>query len=231
MHDINDIFDSLINIVEEFPETDLRFSTMQDYINEISEFLEFTYNQKIQRLKHRLSTTTDDVTKDEMLCDLNKLQENGLDYLSHTIWGGVLTSIFASYENSIHEVFEFFSKKHGFPKFQKKARKSFISCAEEYSRTNFNLNLFEKPFDKKLLSELSHLRNSYVHNGCSLVLLPCDIRKIIEDKVYKDYSLGSKDGFWLANSKNTQLHFRHVYQCVTQYRRKVTDFLFEIPRK
>ncbi|MDP3742857.1 MAG: hypothetical protein Q8Q76_00745 [Methylotenera sp.] len=203
---------------------------MQDYINEITEFLEFTYNQKTLRLKHRISTVTDEVTKDEMLSDLYQLQENGLDHLSHTIWGGVLTSIFASYENSIIEIFEFFSEKYGFPKFQKKGRSSFITRAEEYSKTNFKVNLFGKPYDKKLLNELSQLRNSYVHNGCSLILLPCDIRKIIEEKAYKDYSLGSKDGLWLANSKNTQLYFHHVYQCVTNYQRRVTAVLFDISK-
>lgn len=230
MHDLNDIFDSLINIVEDFPETDLRFSVMQDYIHEITEFLKFTYNQKKLRLEHRISTVTDEVTKDEMLSDLYNLQENGLDHLSHIIWGGILTSIFASYENSIQEIFEFFSKKYEFPKFVKSGRRSFVKCAEEYSVTNFNCSLFGKPFDRKLLNELSQLRNSYVHNGCSLILLPCDIRKIIEERAYKDYSLGSKDGLWLANSKNTQLYFHHVYQCVTNYQRRVTAVLIDISK-
>lgn len=233
MSDPNEIFDSIEYVLQDFPESDYRFSTLQDYIHELTEFLEFTYRQKLQRLKHKISIETDEIKQGEMLGDLSRLEDNGLEYLSHTIWGGLLTSIFASYESSILEVFDFFNKKYNFEKFEKfekKGRTSFIDRAEQYSLKNFNCTLFQNPNEKRVLQELSLLRNSYVHNGCSLTLLSASIRKKIIDKVYKDYSLGIHNGYWLANPKNTHFYFHHVYNCFTGYQRRITDYLFEVAK-
>jgi hypothetical protein len=225
--EFDDIFDSAMDKMDGLPEIDYRFTTMNDYINEITEFLEFTYAQKIQRLKAKVPTVKDPVEQAEMESEIYKLEEDGLEYLSHTIWGGVLVSIFATYESSVQELFAFFESKQGKPKFKKEPRKSFIECAENYSRIYLRVGLFRDQTDKLLLEDLSKLRNSYIHNGCRLNLLPKRLRELIVEKKYKKYSLGSKDEKWVANAPNSKLYFRFIYESFLSYRRRATDVLFD----
>jgi len=225
--EFDEIFDHVMDKMEGFPEIDYRFTTMNDYINEITEFLEFTYAQKIQRLKAKIPTVEDPVEQGEMEWELYQLEEDGLEYLSHTIWGGVIVSIFATYESSVQDLFAVFEIKHGKPKFNKEPRKGFIECAEAYSIKHIKIGLFRDQTDKLLLEDLSKLRNSYVHNGCSLNLLPNRLREVIVLKKYKRYSLGTKDGKWVANPQNAKLYFRYIYDSFLSYRRRATDVLFD----
>jgi len=225
--DFDDIFDHVMDKMDGFPEIDYRFMAMNDYINEITEFLEFTYAQKIQRLKAKIPTVEDPVKQGEMEGELYQLEEDGLEYLSHTIWGGVLVSIFATYESSIQELFAFFETKQGMPKFKKEPRKSFMESAENYSRKNLHIALFRDRTDKVLLNDLSKLRNSYVHNGCDIDLLPNRLQEAILQKKYNKHSLGVRDKKWVANSQNAKLYFRYIYESFLSYRRRATDVLFD----
>lgn len=225
--EFDDIFDHVMDKMDGFPEIDYRFTTMDGYINEITEFLEFTYAQKIQRLKAKIPTIEDPIEQGEMEGELDQLEEDGLEYLSHTIWGGVLVSIFATYESSVQELFSFFESKHGKPKFIKEPKKSFIECAENHSRNNLKVGLFHDQTDKLLLKDLSKLRNSYVHNGCNLNLLPKRLCEAIVEKKYGKYSLSAKDEKWIANAQNAKLYFRYIYNSFLSYRRRVTDVLFD----
>lgn len=223
---LDELFDRAMDKTEGFPDIDYRFTTMEDYINEIAEFLEFTYAQKIQRLRAKIPTIEDPVEQGETAAELFQLEENGLEYLSHTIWGGVLLSIFATYESGVQELFAFFEKKQGKPKFYKESRKSFIECAERYSKEHLRAHLFRDHADKLLINDLSKLRNSYVHNACSLSLLPEKLRAAIIDKKYQDYSLGVKGEKWLANSKNTKLYFKYTHESLLSFRNRISDLLF-----
>ena len=224
--ELDEIFDFVTEKMDGFPEIEYRFTTMHHYIGELSEFLEFTYAQKIQRLKAKIEVEKDAVEKGELEGELFQLEEQGMEYLSHTIWGGVLVSIFATYESNIQELFAFFERTQGKPKFKKEPRKSFIECAQNYSKEHLNISLYGVENDKTLLMDLSQLRNSYVHNGCKLDALPKRIRATIVDRKYKGFSLGLKDGRWVANAKNTEFYFKFVYQCFVGYRRRLNDTLF-----
>ncbi len=226
LDELNYIFDRAMDKLDGFPDIDYRFTTMNDYINEIAEFLEFTYAQKKQRLKAKIPTIADPVEQGELAAELSKLEENGLEYLSHTIWGGVLVSIFGTYESSIQELLTFFEKTQGKPNFKKEARKSFIECADCYSREHLNTRLYRDSADKLLLDDLSKLRNSYVHNGCSISLLPTRLREAIIGKKYRDYSLSIKGEKWIANSKNSKLYFKYVHDSFLSYRERLTNLLF-----
>lgn len=223
---LDELFNRVMDKMEGFPDIDYRFTTMEDYINEIAEFLEFTYAQKTQRLRAKIPTIEDPVEQGETTAELFQLEENGLEYLSHTIWGGVLVSIFATYESGVQELFTFFEKKQGKPKFNREPKKSFIECAERYSKEYLSVHLFRDHADKLLLNDLSKLRNSYVHNACNLSLLPEKLRATIIDKKYKDYSLGVKNDKWLANPKNAKLYFKYAHASFLSYRNRLSDLLF-----
>ena len=218
---------SIIEKMDGYPEIDYRFTTMQDYIDEISEFLEFIYGQKTQRLKARIKAESNEEKKWDLIGELNQLEEHGLAYLSHTIWGGVLVSIFATYESSVQDLFTFFEVSHGQPKFKKEKGKSFLESAQKYSITHLNKNLYINRDDWALLKDLSQLRNSYVHNSCRINMLPKGLRSTIIDRKYKSFSLELKDGRWIANSMNTKLYFKYVYQSFNNYHRTLTDLLFD----
>ena len=229
MKELDDLFDSILEKRDGFPETDYRFTTLLNYISEISEFLEFTYAQKIQRLKAKIKSELDGFEKLELEGELNQLEEQGIEYLSHTIWGGVLLSVFATYESSILELFSFFEQKHGKPKFKNEKNKGFLDSANNYSKTHFNISLNINREDLILLKDLSKLRNSYVHNGCCIDDLPEALKFRVINREYKAYSLGIKDGKWLANAANTKLYFRYVYDSFSGYRRYLSSLLDAMP--
>ena len=229
MKELDDLFDSTLEKRDGFPETDYRFTTMLNYISEISEFLEFTYAQKIQRLKAKIKSELNGGERFELEGELNQLEEQGIEYLSHTIWGGVLVSVFATYESSILELFSFFEKKYGKPQFKKEKNKSFLEAAYNYSKTHFDINLYGSLEEKTLLEDLSKLRNSYVHKGCYIDNLPKELKSRVINKVYKTNSLGIKDGKWLANAANTKLYFRYVYDSFSGYRRYLSSLLDAMP--
>ena len=229
MIDLDDLFDSVIEKMDGFPEADYRLTTMQDYINEVSKSLEFAYAQKILRLKARINSELDDDEKFQLEGELHQLEDRGMEYLSHTIWGGILISVIATYESSVLELFSFFQQKHGKPKFKDnkdmKDKKSFIYSANQYSITNFNISLYRSGQDSFLLKDLYQLRNSYVHDGCNIERLPKELKTRVINKVYKTYSLGVKDGKWIANEANTKLYFQHVYESLSSYKRTLIGLL------
>ncbi|WP_394168919.1 hypothetical protein [Saccharospirillum alexandrii] len=225
--EFEDIFDHVMEKMDGFPSIDYRFKTMRDYINEIEEFLEFTHAQKIQRLKAKIPTIEDPVEKGEMEGELAQPEEDGLEYLSHTIWGGVLVSIFATYESSIQEIFKFFETKKGKIKFKKEPRKSFIESVENHSKKNLNIGIFQSRADKLLLNDLSQLRNSYVHNGCEINSLPNRLQEVIIQRRYGEYSLGITDNKWVANASNAKLYFKYIYDSFESYSRRSCRVIFD----
>jgi len=223
--ELNNMLESIFEKMDRVPDTDYRFTSIRDYIDELSEFLEFIYGQKTQRLRTKIKAENNEEKEWELKCELFQLEEHGLEYLSHTIWGGVLISIFATYESSIRELFKFFEDNHEKPKFKEENRKSFLESAQKHSKNHLNKNLYINQDDRVLLKDLSQLRNSYVHNGCRLDALPKELKATILDRKYKDFSLGLKDGRWVANSKNTKLYFKYVYQSFINYQRVVIGLL------
>ncbi len=73
------------------------------------------YAQKVQRLKARIRSETNDETQGEPKSELYQIEEQGIENLSHTIWGGVLITILAAYESSIEELFAFVADKRSLP--------------------------------------------------------------------------------------------------------------------
>lgn len=53
LDELNYIFDRAMDKLDGFPDIDYRFTTMNDYINEIAEFLGFTYAQKNNDLRQK----------------------------------------------------------------------------------------------------------------------------------------------------------------------------------
>ena len=219
--DLNRIYDYALEKFDDFPDTDYRFTTLDAYIDEVSEFLSFTYAQKVQRLKARMRSVLDPVEQAELAGELFALEEAGAESLSHAIWGGVLVTIFSTYESSIQELLVFFEKSRGVPKFKKEARKSFIESADRYSKRHLKFGLYRSDLDKLLIHDLLKLRNSYVHNGCRMDLLPTKLQDAIAEKKYQGYSLGIKGKTWVANSRNTKLYFKTVYDSFCGYRERL----------
>jgi hypothetical protein len=75
---LDDIFNSINEQMDGFPETDYRFTTMQDYIDELSEFLELVYGQKTLRLRARIKAENNEEKEWDLKYELQQLEEHGL---------------------------------------------------------------------------------------------------------------------------------------------------------
>ena len=226
-----DLDDGVSEAETKFPEADFRFLVLDNYINEISEILRVTYDQKLLRLRARISNEKNQYTKCELEGEVLELEEMGIEKLSHIIWGGVMTSIFATFESSIQDIFEFCSQEIGVSKFDKKnyPKKSFVQAANKYSKIFLGIGLYSSKQEKTLLTDLSQLRNSYVHNGCKIDSLNNKLKVVIQEGKYGRYALVEENGIWLANAENTKLYRDFASRCYFTYRHNIFRVLFANP--
>lgn len=209
-----------------FPEIDFRLSALESYAGTITESILFIHEQKCQRLRAQINSfgidSEEDIEDQAILSyELECLEENGIENISHTIWGGVLISIFSTFENSINQILVYCHAELLKPKFERINKQSFIRSVHAYSVTNLEIGLFNNELDVAILTDLTQLRNSYVHNGCKIDSLPKRLHDVIIEEKYGDYSMAIKDGTWLANEKNTIFYLRHTKECLQSYQDQV----------
>lgn len=176
-----DEFDILVEKAAEFPPLDGRLSALESYVNNLEEFINVTCDQTEIRLKAHANREEDPVAQAEIESEALQLQSIGRLEFSSTICGSVLVSVYFAYEASVTKIFNHLARKKslvsfdGFKEKQIKRIKeqngdkvNFLLVADTYSHEILRISLFGNRSGYFVLEELRGLRNSYVHNGCSL---------------------------------------------------------------
>ena len=210
-----------------FPEADARFTFLSSYIADLPEFVQTTYEQKRLRLKAEAESQKDDYEKLELLSELEHLEELGPESLAHIVWGGTLVTIFGTFENSVSSILAHCAKVLEKPKFKVHRHKGFIRSAHAYAAEVLGVRLFNSKTEYILLRDLGLLRNSYVHNGCSVLKFPEAMLEAITGGAYGGLSLTVENGAWRANEKNTKLFFKATENCFRSFQRQALQLLSE----
>lgn len=210
-----------------FPEADARFTFLSGYIADLPEFIQTTYEQKCLRLKAEVESEKDDYEKIELLNELEHLKELGLESLAHIVWGGTLVTIFGTFENSVSSILVHCATVLGKPKFKVHRDKGFIRSAHAYATEVLGVSLFNSKTEYILLRDLGVLRNSYVHNGCSVLKFPEAMLQAITGGAYGGLSLAVENGVWRANEKNTKLFFKATEDCFRYFHWQALELLSE----
>lgn len=212
-----------------FPEADIRFSALASYVGGITESISFIHEQKCQRLRAEINSEKNIEEKFELEVELDDLINNGTDYISHTIWGGILMSVFFTFENSILQIFDYCHSELLIPKFKTKNKLGFVRCANNYSTEHLEISLFVSSLEREAIYDLAKLRNSYVHNGCKTDT-PAKLKKLGDALNASKYGRNSPkiiNDTWYANENNTKLHLHYAHKCFYSYQDRTLSLIYE----
>lgn len=210
-----------------FPEADARFTFLSSFIVDLPEFIRTTFAQKCLRLKADAYSKTEDYERLELLGELEHLKKLGPESLSHIVWGGVLVTIFSTFESSVSSILVHCAKVLEKQEFKISPRKGFIHSAHTYASEVLGIPLFNSTTDYILLRDLALVRNSYVHNGCSVSRFPKAMLEAITGGAYGGLSLAVENGAWRANEKNTNFYFQVTEKCFRSFQWRALELLSE----
>jgi len=178
------------------------------------------------------SQDKDPVRQAEIESDINYMQESGKLEFSMTICGSVLVSVYFAYEASLTGVFDYLATSKSlvsFDTYKKKQKErikeehggkiNFLVIAEEYTKEILKINLFGGNSYASVIEELRVLRNSYVHNGCSLDDLVDSTKGKIINGTYKNV-LGHSDTLWYITPLGVSVFFKETYGSFKHFQRQ-----------
>lgn len=227
MHD----FDEPVEKAAKFPQLDSRFTALEFYVNGLSEFIAVTCDQTELRLKAQIRREMDPVSQGELESELIELQETGRLEFSSTICGSVLVSIYFAWEASVAKIFTYLAQDKSLPTFENfkktqnkenNGKQSFLALASAYSSDVLKIPLFDKALSLRLLEELRTLRNSYVHNGCSLDSISDRTRQNILNGKYSK-ALGYIDSKWYITPAGVSLFFKETHESFKNFQRRAIE--------
>jgi hypothetical protein len=228
-------FDDLVEKSANFPSLDGRFAALEFYIDSLSEFINFTCDQTELRLKAQIRREVAPVSQAETESRLIQLQETGRLEFSSTICGSVLVSIYFAYEASVVSIFNHLAQEKSLTSFENYKRKekdrikkdnngklNFLVLADTYSLEELGFSLFGKALNKSVLEELRMLRNSYVHNGCTLDSLSDRTKQNIVNGKYEK-ALGRVGLKWYITPAGVLLFFKEAHESFKYFQRCAFD--------
>jgi len=177
-------FDEMCEKASKFPERDKRFSALEGYVDNLEEFINVTHDQTVLRLHSQIKNESDPVKEGEVSFILSQLEESGKEDLSSMVCGAALVSVYFAYEASLLSWFEHLSKELESKKFaafknnRKNKKESFVRLAECYSSEILGFSIFSGAQGSEVIELLRKLRNSYVHNACSISGIPDKYRNL-----------------------------------------------------
>ncbi len=146
-----------------------------------------------------------------------------------------MVSIYFAYEASVVSIFNHLAQEKLVTSFEnykskeidriKKANNgklNFLVFANAYSLEELGFSLFGKALSKRALEELRMLRNSYVHNGCSLDSLSDHTKQNIVNGKYEK-AFGRVGIKWYITPAGVSLFFKEAHESFKYFKRLAFD--------
>lgn len=227
-----DEFDKLVEKAAYFPSLDGRFAALENHVNSLGEFIEVTCDQTEIRLKAHANKEKDPVTQAEIESEVWQLQNGGRSEFSSIICGSVLVSVYFTYEASIVNIFDHMARNSSLVLFENFKRKqanrikkenngkvTFLLSADAYSCEVLGLSLFGTHTGYFAVEELRRLRNSYVHNGCTLDGISEKTKNNIFNGKY-ERALGYLGSKWYVTPVGVSIFFKETYDSFKYFQRQ-----------
>lgn len=178
------------DLICEFPFAVGAFAELRRYVQAVHQFLPHASAQQAIRVKARLQQDGDPVRTGELESELEVIDRDAAVTLPRVVWGGVLVSIFAAYENGVRNALRHWQQTTGFAdEFKTLPRKDFLKSAEVYSTAHVAVPLFDNDQSRDVLVALKGFRNSFAHGSGLVSDLPTSLATAIAE--------GHRSGAWV----------------------------------
>ena len=161
--DTSDSFDAAFDAACAFPY--LTFAHLHSYVATVDQFLQLADDLQMKSIRDALAAEVDPVAMGELNHELKHRGEEGATATRRLIWGGLLVSIYAAFEDGIDQIFEHYRAANNGSRFKAKGREDLLSAAARYSSDSLGLQLFANANERAQLDQLRELRRSFVHGG------------------------------------------------------------------
>lgn len=202
----------------EFPHTAGAFAELQRYVRTVDQFLPHAASQQAIRIRAQLKRVTDPVRTGELEHELEIAALDATVTLPRVVWGGVLVSIFATYENGVRMALRHWQRTTNDPEdFCVLPRKGFIKSADAYASARFGVKLFQDGGSREAITSLNSFRNSFAHGSGLVSDLPATLAKAINEKQHPGVSIEIVDGQWIANARSAAYYTLSAERAASQF--------------
>lgn len=211
----DDLVSTVLNAGCDFPWSDGLFGHLERYIGTADHFLAIAQDLQSKSLAEALNSELDPVAVRELAYELERLQGADLKSNRRLIWGGLLVSIYAAFEQSSAQIFAHLQVAAGSAAFKIGRRENLIAATARHSTVNVGIEIFDTSVELGCLDQLRMLRKSFVHSGGKIVALPPDVWSAIQMTKGTGFPLEDHDERWCANAF-AALHYLKVARRVMQ---------------
>ena len=195
------------DLICEFPFAVGAFAELRRYVRAVHQFLPHASAQQAVRIKARLKQEPDPVRTGELEYELEVTDRDSTVTLPRVVWGGVLVSIFAAYENGVRNALKHWRHTTGFPEeFKTLPRKDFLRSAESYAKAHLAVPLFQAEHSREVLVALKGLRNSFAHGSGLVSDLPASLVTAIAQGRHSGAGIEVVEGQWVADARCAAYH-------------------------
>ena len=209
---------SEFDLICEFPFAIGAFAELRRYVRAVHQFLPHASAQQAVRIEAHLKRETDPVRTGELEHELEVVGRDSVITLPRIIWGGVLVTIFAAYENGVRSALKHWQNTTGnSEEFHCLPRKDFLKSAEAYAKTHVGVTLFQSDISRETLTALKSFRNSFAHGSGLVSDLPDKLAADIHDNRHPGVTLEVVDGQWVANARSAAYYLLSAEGAIKQF--------------
>lgn len=203
----------------DFPWQDGMYTHLGRYISSVDQFLALAQDLQSKEISDAITVETHPVALGEFQYKLER--HNSGDALStqRLVWGGLLVSIYATFEHGLEELFEHWRVATNGPAFKTKGSEDIVSAADRHSTQSATLHLFESPSERDCLNQLRILRNSFVHKGGRITDISPAVWAEIQARKHHGFPLEVVDERWYANAFAAKYYLDRVHRVMHRFSR------------
>lgn len=206
------------DLICEFPFAAGTFGELRRYVRTVYQFLPHASAQQSIRIEAQLAREADPVRTGELEYELELSAHDAAVMLPRVVWGGVLVSIFAAYENGVRTALRHWQSSTGeLEEFHLLSRKDFLKSADVYADAHLGVALFQNNKLREALTALKSFRNSFAHGSGLVSDLPDAIAKAIREKRHAGVMVEIVDGQWVANARCAAYYLLSAERAINQF--------------
>ena len=206
----------------DFPWQDGVFKHLGRYIVSVDQFLELAPDFQSKAISDAILVETHPVALGELEYALVRLNEEDVLLNQRLVWGGILVSIYATFEHGLEQIFEHWGMANDGPAFKAKGGEDIVAAAVRHSTECVGLRLFETTSEQDCLNQLRILRKSFVHKGGRINAIPPDAWIAIQSRKHCGFPFKIVDERWCANFFAVKYYLDKTERVMHRFSREVS---------
>ena len=207
----------LLDAACDFPWQDGIFKHLERHIASVDRFQALAHDLQSKEICDAISAETDPVALGELQYELTRFDEEDAFSSQRVIWGGLLVSIYATFEHGLEQIFGHWQLATDCSAFKAKGGEDILSAAIRRSNDSIALPLFEATSEHDCLDQLRILRKSFVHKGGRIAAIPPDIWVAIQSRKHIGFPFEVVDERWCANAFAAQYYLQVAHRVMRRF--------------